>query len=327
MTVTLSDTRGNLHVTASGGATVAGNDTASQTIAGTVSDVNATLATLTYTATGTGSDSLTINATDNSGAGNAQATAKIVSLNDVASGGAGGGSGGGSTTTVLPAPTTIQEATQEITTAFTTVLRGGSSSHNISTDADALLKGTISLSTYISGLITEAKDTTGGALSIFQALLGKTPDAGTLTQEAALMAQLAKIPGGAGGTANAWEAIGASLADSSFSGSFKIAYGSLSDDEFIATAFKNVFGSTLDPIVKTRSNLLHLEFDIFKAYYGTHPDATDPTGIIRAKGAFLADMLHQSSDIAYGTFWNAEVALLTKAATQGDTVFGSSMFV
>ena len=66
MTATVSDSRGNLHVTA-GGAAISGNDSASVTITGTLAQLNAALASLTYTTslTATGSDVISISVSDN----------------------------------------------------------------------------------------------------------------------------------------------------------------------------------------------------------------------------------------------------------------------
>ncbi|MBI3446409.1 MAG: DUF4347 domain-containing protein, partial [Magnetospirillum sp.] len=66
MTATLSDSRGNLHVTA-GGATVGGNDSASVTITGTLAQLNTALASLKYTTTltDTGADVISISVNDN----------------------------------------------------------------------------------------------------------------------------------------------------------------------------------------------------------------------------------------------------------------------
>lgn len=67
LTVTVGATRGNVGVTASGAATVTGNNSGSVTINGTLADVNATLDGLVYTAIGdqNGADSLVLSVNDN----------------------------------------------------------------------------------------------------------------------------------------------------------------------------------------------------------------------------------------------------------------------
>ncbi|TWB37238.1 autotransporter-associated beta strand repeat-containing protein [Nitrospirillum pindoramense] len=84
VTATVSATQGNVAVTASGGATLAGNGTGSLTITGTLADVNATLASLTYatTATTTGSDTITVSANDGgtSRIGGAKSTTQTIAV-------------------------------------------------------------------------------------------------------------------------------------------------------------------------------------------------------------------------------------------------------
>jgi hypothetical protein len=72
-TATLSDTNGTLSVTANG-ATLTGNGTKSVTVSGTLTQVDAALASLTDTDATTGADTITVNASDSFGNAAAQQT-------------------------------------------------------------------------------------------------------------------------------------------------------------------------------------------------------------------------------------------------------------
>jgi hypothetical protein len=165
-----------------------------------------------------------------------------------------------------------------------------------------------------------AKDTNGAILEIFQFMTGKTPDPVTYNAEVKLITDIENAPGTSGGAANGWVAIGSSLADSKFAPVFTANYQNLSDTDFINKVFADIFGSAATDANRAA---LSKNLDIFTSYYKNAPDATDPTGAIRGKGAFIGDLLHQASDINTGQF--AKAAAIFEAAGP-NAKFGAPLF-
>jgi hypothetical protein len=60
-------------------------------------------------------------------------------------------------------------------------------------------------------------------------------------------------------------------------------------------------------------------------YYANAPIASDPTGTVRGKGYFVADMLHQASDIHAGNYQGAAQTFLVGLG-EGATHYGASLF-
>ena len=80
ITVTLTDTIGQLAASATGGGSVAGSGTTTLTVSGTVAQVNADLATLSYTASTAGTDNIVVNSVDSLGSSGLQANVQITVL-------------------------------------------------------------------------------------------------------------------------------------------------------------------------------------------------------------------------------------------------------
>ena len=80
ISVTLTAITGQLSAGSSGGGTVTGSGTGQLTFSGTVSQVNADLATLTYVSGTTGTDTIAVNTTDSLGAIGLQATVSVTVL-------------------------------------------------------------------------------------------------------------------------------------------------------------------------------------------------------------------------------------------------------
>jgi hypothetical protein len=121
-----------------------------------------------------------------------------------------------------------------------------------------------------------------------------------------------------GNTAVGWNGLGASLADSSFAPHFAAQYQNLNGFAFILAVTSDVFGQTI------YTPQLQNSLDLYINFYAQHPDATDPTGAIRGKGYFAADMLHQASDIHWGPYPQASDSFLIGLANN-TTHYGDSM--
>jgi hypothetical protein len=80
ITVTITDTIGQLSASNSGGGTVTGSGSAALTISGTFAQVNTDLATLAYLASTTGTDTITVNSIDSLGAKGLQASVPVTVL-------------------------------------------------------------------------------------------------------------------------------------------------------------------------------------------------------------------------------------------------------
>jgi hypothetical protein len=160
------------------------------------------------------------------------------------------------------------------------------------------------------------KDTSAAILQIFQFLAGDTPDQTTFNNAMKLIAGMnATI-----GAANGWNGMGASLADSNFAPQFSALYKNLGKNDFINTVTTEVFGSAVNtPAVQA-------SYDIYVNYFAAFPVASDPTGEIRAKGYFIADMLHQASDISVGVYNQAAEVFLVGLAN-GTAQYGQDLFV
>lgn len=78
MVVTLSDQTGQLALTDPGGNRLPGSGTNTITVSGSLAQINADLATLSYVAAGAGSDDITVNATDPRGLENSKSIAVMV---------------------------------------------------------------------------------------------------------------------------------------------------------------------------------------------------------------------------------------------------------
>jgi hypothetical protein len=129
-------------------------------------------------------------------------------------------------------------------------------------------------------------------LQIFQIMTGSTPAQASFDNAVSTMESLFT----SGGAAVGWNGMGASLADSSFATAFAAKFKVLDTDAFISAVTKDVFGA---PIL---SDALRTSLNIYIDFYGHSPVASDPTGTIRAKGYFIADMLHQAADINFGPY-------------------------
>jgi hypothetical protein len=121
-------------------------------------------------------------------------------------------------------------------------------------------------------------------------------------------------------------AIGASLADSKFSPKFVVNYENLSTNAFISAATQQASGTTID------TPALQYEFAIYQDFFQRYPDSTGPTGIIRARGGFIADMLHQAPDYALlhpgspvGSYEQASHSFLV-GLVEGTKTYGQSIF-
>jgi hypothetical protein len=166
----------------------------------------------------------------------------------------------------------------------------------------------------IASLVNQ-KDTVAAAAEIFQLMSGKVVDEPSINNAIGV---LSTITVGLT-TAAAWDAMGASLADSSFAPQFSAQLKGLDVDSFINRVTTMVFGSPTD------SGALHNEYAIFKDYYAAAPDQTDPTGEVRARGSFVADMLHEASDIAFGQYYAAGQSFMS-AFANGTAHFDASLF-
>ncbi len=120
-------------------------------------------------------------------------------------------------------------------------------------------------------------------------------------------------------TAAAWDAVGASLADSSFAPQFAANLKGLDIDSFINEVTKDVFGTSIN------TPALHNMYNIFQGFYAAAPDASDPTGDIRAKGSFVADMLHEASDLNSGAYYTAGQSFIVGVAN-GTAHYNASLF-
>ena len=119
-------------------------------------------------------------------------------------------------------------------------------------------------------------------------MAGRTPDQASYNS---LLKTIAGL-GGEHDAAVGWNGIGASLADSRFAPVFSDTFNKLNGDSFIAAVTTEVFGQ---PMV---SDALRDALAIYIDYYSHYPVASDVNGTVRAKGYFIADMLHQASDFS-----------------------------
>jgi hypothetical protein len=172
-------------------------------------------------------------------------------------------------------------------------------------------------------------DSAGAVLEIFQAMTGSTPKLIDFASFVQTVVSIESVAGSSGGAANGWVGLGASLADSKFAPVFTQKFAALADSTFVTSGFTEVFGTAPSTAKgatgQSQTDLMVQEYNIFKAYYAASPDSTDPTGVIRARGAYLADLLHQGSDANIGRYASAEDAMLAHAATH-PADFGSSLF-
>jgi hypothetical protein len=159
------------------------------------------------------------------------------------------------------------------------------------------------------------RDTIGAAAEIFQFMTGKVPDAASMANVIGVLSNIANTLT----SAAAWDAVGASLADSTFAPVFAATFKNLDTNSFINKVTQQVFGQTINtPAVQN-------EYQIFKNYYAAAFDPNDPTGDIRAKGSFIADMLHEASDIHFGQYYNAGQNFIS-AVGAGTAHYDASLF-
>jgi hypothetical protein len=207
--------------------------------------------------------------------------------------------------------TTLDDATAQATT---TNINNGNQTFDDWVDHTTKLKSTM--------------DTTGAVLKIFQFITGSAPDAASLTSA------VQNITGinAAYSTSAGYTAFGADLATWSGSTQFQALYKNVSVTDFIISAFKDVFGVAPGD-VQTQVNT----YNIYKAYYGRYSISTDPSGDLRARGALMADYVHQANDIALRdnstTFpWGVQNKYVLaeynfeKDAVAGTAVYGGSLF-
>ena len=218
--------------------------------------------------------------------------------------------------TVAPGTTIVSSTT--IQNDFLPITRTALPLDQATTIANAINAGAETLTDFINTTVASAKDTTGAILSIFQIMTGTVLDSASLSSEVQLISGLNSSLN----TAFGWEAIGASLADSPFSTQYASLYKNLPDTSFITNVYSEVFGSTPGAVTL---QALQNELTILKNYYAGATDANDPTGINRAHGNFIADMLHQASDIKFGKYYAASVVFMKDAAA-GTAAYGGSLF-
>jgi hypothetical protein len=127
----------------------------------------------------------------------------------------------------------------------------------------------------------------------------------------------------AGGNANAsWQQLRASLTDSKFNTNFQSKYAALGNTDLIKALNQEVFGSApSDYALGYFQNLI----TYYQAYYSKFGDRTDPTGLIRAKGTLIGDMLKEAMDANIGKYPVAEASFLTAAHTRTAT-YGIDLF-
>jgi hypothetical protein len=199
---------------------------------------------------------------------------------------------------------------------YQTVLRVPLASSDAADVAAGINMGQFSLQDYLSQLSSQARNTTAAVESIFQMMAGKTLDSASLDSEVQTITHLTTQYNSAVG----WNGIGASLADSKFAPDFNAKYEPLNGDAFITAVTTAVFGtSILNAGVRNA-------LDLYINFYASAPDNSDPTGVIRGKGYFVADMLHQASDIHAGNYQAAAqtflVGLVNGTNHYGDPLFG-----
>ncbi len=215
----------------------------------------------------------------------------------------------------------VATTTADIQNDYFTITRNTLPLDQATSIANSINSGLQTELQYVSNLATTVRDTTSAILSIFE-ILGTTADSASLTTETHVIAGI----NSAYNTATGWVAIGASIADSQFAPKFSANYQLLSVNDFINVVTQQVFGE-----VKNTSAVQN-ELSIYQDYYQQYADATDPTGSIRARGAFIADMLHQASDYqalhpgsTVGTYEQASEAFLIGLA-DGANQYGHSIF-
>ncbi len=202
-----------------------------------------------------------------------------------------------------------------------TMLRVADTAADASMVAADINAGMMNLQDYLFGLANQAKDTTSAILSIFQ-MMGATADSATLDTETHLIASMNSHYN----TAAGWVAMGASVADSNFSPTFASDYKNLGVDDFINKVTQAAFGTAMN------TPALHNELAIYQDFFQHYADPNDPTGAIRARGGFIADMLHEASDYAtqhpgtsVGQYEQASGAFLV-GLVEGTTHYGQSIF-
>jgi hypothetical protein len=167
---------------------------------------------------------------------------------------------------------------------------------------------------------TYAADSAGAALLLFDVINGKTPDSVGFDS---LTATAKNLIDQAGGNPNAsWQQLGASLIDSKFNGNYQAKYGALSNTDLIKALSQEIFGSA--PTEFAQGYFQNL-VEYYKGYYSRYADSNDPSGLLRAKGTLIGDMLKQAVDAHVGKYASAEIAFLN-AAANGTAVYGGDLF-
>jgi hypothetical protein len=158
-------------------------------------------------------------------------------------------------------------------------------------------------------------DTASAIMQIFQFMAGRTPNETTFDGIYTTIASLTDKYGPAIG----WNSLGASLANSQFALQFAEEFKGLEGDAFIAAVTKEVFGTEM------LSSALRESLDLYIDSYQASATPNDPNGEIRGKGYFIADMLHQASDINFGLYQDAADVYLVGLA-DGSKQYGDILW-
>lgn len=187
-------------------------------------------------------------------------------------------------------------------------------------NSDALrLDGGLSVAAYVTELISKAAPSTGAALLLYDFIKGITPDSASLDGLATTAANLVQQ---AGGNPNgSWQQMGASLTDSHFNDAYKSKYAGLAVPDLVNAVYQDVYGSA--PSSFSQGYFQNL-VAYYKSYFAAFSDQNDPTGLTRAEGTLIGDMLKEAMDISWGKYPAAERAFLT-AAANGTATYGQDL--
>lgn len=204
---------------------------------------------------------------------------------------------------------------------YLAIVRASLSQDQAMVISNAINSGTQTEAQYIANLITTVANSTGAALLLYDFIDGVTPTSASLD---GLTATANNLIAQAGGNPNAsWQQMGASLTDSNFNAAFATKYASLSVPSLVSTLYSEIYGSA--PSTYAQGYFANL-VSYYANYFSQFADSHDPTGLIRAKGTLVGDMLKQAMDISWGKYPAAEKTFLTSAAN-GTAVYGQDLLL
>jgi Ca2+-binding RTX toxin-like protein len=208
----------------------------------------------------------------------------------------------------------------QASTAYSGVLRATLPDANANSIEAVIGTAQLSLASYVSQLIEQAKDSTIPALIVPQFIEGATPTSARLDALAAFcVVQHAYYTqmGVGNPDLGPYEALGMGFAETS---QFAQMFGTLNDTAFITTNYSDAFGRA-----PTMAQISHFQrqIDYFSNLYTGVGIATD-IAHVRAKGAALGQMLGFAAEETENDYVDAATGFLLDAS-DGTVVYGTSL--